>query len=264
MKICFFAHNEKTNENGADISLMNIVSELVNRGIEVIIATPNRKIDPFIKNKNVKFVYIPTISMRTRLEDVSLKNKIKEFVKKNINKAYFLNGYKTIKKIDPDIIHINGIDSEVGAKIASKLDIPYVWHIRQLLEEDFGMRLHNEKEIYKLLSDANSVIAISKTVEKKFQNILNRNLSLIYNGIQLDEYVVNKDKKFGKEKNTKILLAGRFVRQKGQLEAVKAINVLVQDGIDNIKLILAGRIQDVNYYNEIKSFIKSQEIDKYI
>src|SRR5699024_12293915 len=94
MKICFFAHNEKTNENGADISLMNIVSELVNRGIEVIIATPNRKIDPFIKNKNVKFVYIPTISMRTRLEDVSLKNKIKEFVKKNINKAYFLNGYK--------------------------------------------------------------------------------------------------------------------------------------------------------------------------
>src|SRR5699024_1652497 len=147
--------------------------------------------------------------------------------------------YKLLKKESPDIIHINGIGSNVGAEVALKLKIPYVWHIRQLLEEDLGVRLHNEKKIHRLLNNADYVIAISKTVKVKFEKLLDRNLILIYNGIPLEKYIIEDRNTFFSGNTINMLLAGRIVEQKGQLDAVKAIDYLVKSGIKNIHLTLA-------------------------
>lgn len=264
MKICFFAHNTKTYKNGAAISLIDTANELADRGFEVIIVLPNKNLHYPIKNKKIKCVTIPSFSMRTRLNDRSMLNKLKEFIKIIYNRFAIRRAEKVLKKENIDIVHINGIDSEVGAEVALKLGVPYIWHIRQLLEEDFGMRLHNEKRILWLLNKADAVIAISKTVKEKFEKLLNRDLMLIYNGIPLDEYIINDRKPFFSDKTLKILLAGRIVKQKGQFDAVKAINHLVKLGINNIHLTLAGNIQDENYVKEIEEYINKYQLNDYV
>lgn len=264
MKICFFAHNTKTYKNGAAISLIDTANELADRGFEVIIVLPNKNLHYPIKNKKIKCVTIPSFSMRTRLNDRSMLNKLKEFIKIIYNRFAIRRAEKVLKKENIDIVHINGIDSEVGAEVALKLGVPYIWHIRQLLEEDFGMRLHNEKRILWLLNKADAVIAISKTVKEKFEKLLNRDLLLIYNGIPLDEYIINDRKPFFSDKTLKILLAGRIVKQKGQFDAVKAINHLVKLGINNIHLTLAGNIQDENYVKEIEEYINKYQLNDYV
>lgn len=264
MKVCFFAHNTKTYKNGAAISLIDTANELADRGFEVIIVLPNKNLHYPIKNKKIKCVTIPSFSMRTRLNDRSMLNKLKEFIKIIYNRFAIRRAEKVLKKENIDIVHINGIDSEVGAEVALKLGVPYIWHIRQLLEEDFGMRLHNEKRILWLLNKADAVIAISKTVKEKFEKLLNRDLLLIYNGIPLDEYIINDRKPFFSDKTLKILLAGRIVKQKGQFDAVKAINHLVKLGINNIHLTLAGNIQDENYVKEIEEYINKYQLNDYV
>lgn len=264
MKVCFFAHNSETYKNGATLSLINIVEELANQGIEVVIIIPNKNVQYPIKNRNIKMIKIPSFSMRTRLEDHSLLNKFKELIKIIYNKISIRKILKVLNDENPDIIHINGIDSEVGAKAADKYGIPYVWHIRQLLEEDFGMRLHNKKQILKLLNKSNLNIAISKTVKDKFDNLLNENLSLIYNGIPLENYTIEDKSSFLSNEKIKLLLPGRIVAEKGQFDAVKAIEHLVDLGIENINLIIAGNKQDISYANMIEEYIVKNDLNDYI
>lgn len=264
MKVCFFAHNSETYKNGATLSLINIVEELNRRGIEVVIIIPNKNAKYPIEGKGIKIIKVPSFSMRTKLDDHSLLNKFKEIIKIIYNRFSINRILKILKEEKPDIIHINGIDSEVGAMAATKLGIPYVWHIRQLLEEDFGMRLHNEKQIIKLLKKSDLNIAISKTVKEKFDNILNENLSLIYNGIPLESYKIKNKASFLIGEKINILLPGRIVAEKGQLDAVKAIEHLVSLGMNNIYLILVGNKQNIKYVNMIEEYIVKNNLEDYI
>src|SRR5699024_7665269 len=264
MKVCFFAHNSGSYKNGATLSLINIVEELDKQGIEVVIILPNKSVKYPIQGQNIKMIKVPSFSMRTRLEDYSLLNKLKELIKIIYNRFSIKKVLKILREEKPDIIHINGIDSEVGAKAATKLGIPYVWHVRQLLKEDFSVRLHNEKEIIELLNKSDYNIAISKTVKEKFDNLLNNDLLLMYNGIPLENYIIKVKPSFLSNEKVKILLPGRIVAEKGQLDAVKAIEQLVNSGINNIHLIIAGNIQDMNYANTIKEYIERNNLNNYI
>src|SRR5699024_12655003 len=56
----------------------------------------------------------------------------------------------------------------------------------------------------------------------------------------------------------------RIVEQKGQLDAVKAVNHLVKMGIKNIRLIVAGNIEDTLYTNKIKDYINEHQLHDYV
>lgn len=264
MHVCFFSHYSKTHKNGASLSLINIAKEMANRGIKVTIIIPNKDFRFPINHKNIKMINIPMFSKRTKINDYSIQNKVKEIIKIAYNTIVVRKVSKILKDNKPDIIHINGLDSSVGARVAKSLNVPYIWHIRQLLEEDFGIRLHNNNKIYQMLEDAGSVIAVSRTVKEKFEKKLGKEIEIIYNGIPLDEYVINNKKPLFSQETINILLAGRIVEQKGQLEAIKAIKYLVDNAIWNVKLTIIGSMQDNVYVKEIKEYIKRFGLNDYI
>jgi len=264
LKICFVAHNTKDYKNGAALSLINVANELANRGINVLVILPNKRLIYPLRHKNIKIIHSSIISMRTRLEDKSFKNKLKEIIKKIINIKSTKNLKRILHEEKPDIIHINGLDSEVAAKAASQLGIPYLWHIRQLLDEDFSMRLHNEKVIYSYLKKANGIIGISKAVKEKFEPIFQKEVKLIYNGIPLDEYIIKNKPPLYSSETINILIAGRIVEGKGQLQAVKAIKHLFDTNIKNIKLIIVGKVDSENYFNKLKSYIERFSLEDQI
>ncbi|WP_152657620.1 glycosyltransferase family 4 protein [Oceanobacillus sp. CFH 90083] len=263
MKVCFFAHYSKTYQNGATLSLINIANEMANKGIEVIIIIPNRNLKIPLDNKNIKCITVPAFTMRVPINYKNSVSKAKGIVKSLYNWFAMKKALSILKKEKPDIIHINGLDLSMGAEIALKLNIPYVWHIRQLLEEDFGMRLRNEKKIYKLLNKSDAIIAISETVKKKYEKKLNRDIILIYNGIPIEKYIIEDKKNFSSE-TINLLLAGRIVGQKGQLDAIKAINYLVKSGIENVNLVIAGNMEDIHYAKRIKDYISEHMLHDYI
>lgn len=265
MHVCFFAHKNRKANNGATLSLINIANEMTNRGIKVTIIVPNKNVDYSIENMNIKMIYIPAFSMRTRRKDYSKTNKIKEYIKIIYNRVAMKRTLKIIEDDKPDIIHINGLDSEIGAEIANKLSIPYVWHIRQLLEEDFDQRLHNEEKIYGLVKKSDSVIAISKVVKDKFEKKLNKKLELIYNGIPLNKYMIVDRAPLFSRNTINILIAGRIVKQKGQFDAIKAVSYLIRKkGINNIDLTIVGNIQDESYAEKMNQYIEDNQLTNHI
>ena len=54
-----------------------------------------------------------------------------------------------------------------------------------------------------------------------------------------------------------MVLPGRIVEGKGQLEAAKALKYLVDNGIKNVKLILVGHRQST-YAQEVEEFVREK------
>ena len=83
------------------------------------------------------------------------------------NKIYARGLAGILKKEHVDLVHINTVYSYFGAYAARKVNIPYVWHIREFLEEDQGNEFYFPKYMYKLMNRADLVIAISRSIYKK-------------------------------------------------------------------------------------------------
>ena len=93
-----------------------------------------------------------------------------------------------------------------------------------------------------MVKSANAVIAISRAVKEKFEKEFNREIIVVYNGVPVEKYRIDNHSIFDEEL-VKMVLPGRIVEGKGQLEAVKALKYLIDNDIKNVKLILVGHKQ---------------------
>ena len=262
MKICFFAHYSITNSDGATLSMYNIIDEMLRRRIEVAVVLANtRNLENKIAEGKIKFIVAPLYGMRMDLNRKTPMTQMKFFVKSICNSIHKRKIEKVLKSENIDIIHINGLDSGIGAEIAQKLKIPYVWHIRQFMEADLGKKLFRERSIYRLVSRASSVIAISKDVQTKFEPLLGRKMDLLYNGVPVEKYKLEDMPRF-ETPITRILLAGRISIQKGQMDAIKAVELLIQRGIDNVLLTLVGQGETKEYLEYVKSYVKKHGLEQ--
>lgn len=262
MRICFFGYIGVEKKEGASLSLINVMEEMVRRDNEVFFVTARKELISQLKSKGVECIYLLTYTMRQRKNDSGIRSSIKYRLKDIINRKAIRDGVKIIRPYKFDIIHINGIDNHVGAAIAKKLGLPYYWHIRQFLQEDLGKKLVGEQIVMDYLLQANGVIGISRVVKEKYEYLLQRPVTLIYNGIPLQNYELGEVHRFDKQ-DIHMLLAGRITENKGQIEAVKALSILVKKGITNVYLILVGNAEPA-FLEVLKKEIKERALDEYV
>jgi len=243
--------------------MFNIMDELAGRGIKTIAILASRKNmeERLAKSgENIEYIFAPFNSMRIRFENCSRKNYCRYFINKLKNKHQAVKLARILRNKNIDIVHINGLDSEIGALIARKLNVPYVWHIRQFLDEDFSMKLYAQKKTYRLVKKSAAVIGISKAVQEKYEKELKIPMMLIYNGIPIERYQIKKERILYGE-TVKILLAGRIIPYKGQMTAVKAIGILVKSGINTVKLTLVGETGRTGFLRQLKDYINENGLE---
>ncbi|MDD7305116.1 MAG: glycosyltransferase family 4 protein [Peptoniphilaceae bacterium] len=254
-------HNSISNKDGASLSLKNISEELVNRGHTVYVVYPSRNQIENALSKSTINIEVRSYSMRIKSDEVNIK-KFLYLPKVMLNRLAAKKVFNILKDKDIDIIHINGINNEVGALVAKMLKIPYVWHIRAFLEEDLGQTLFNKNYMYDLLKKADRLIGISKSICTKYKKVLEREVDLIYNGVPIQDYIINEDHAFIVNTIPTIQVAGRITSKKGQMDAVKAVKILIDKGIP-VNLYLVGYGVD-DYYKKIIDYIEENNLTDYI
>lgn len=264
MKICFFPHFSFSNRDGATLSMYNIIDELLDRGVEVVVVLPNKNnLEERLKDSRIDFVYVPMYSMRMTIDKLTPASRVKFGIKYLHNQSCVGKIAKLLKDKNIDCIHINGLDSSVGAKVAKKLNIPYVWHIRAFIEEDLGKKLCRQAETYKLAKESDAVIGISKDIRKKFEKDFGRSVEVVYNGIPQKKYDI-PDHEIFKGDNIRLLLAGRISVQKGQIVAIKAIETLKKKGVENVSLTLVGQGETKEYMQKVKDYIAEYQLGQIV
>lgn len=161
-----------------------------------------------------------------------------------------------IEKEKIDIVHINTSYNYVGACAALKANIPYVWHIREFMEEDQGYRILLQKMGYELMKKASTVITISTSLQNKYAKILgNDKVVSIYNGIDHKKFLDAKHEPFNNE-NLTFIMVGTLLKNKGQNQAIMACSQLVKDGFKNFRLKIFGQIVKNSYVSELIKLIE--------
>jgi len=166
-----------------------------------------------------------------------------------------------IKDEDIQLIHINSSVSNVGALAALMADIPYVWHIREFLEEDFSSQFWDVELKQKLFKNAGAVISISASVKESYKSKYDLDTIHIYNGLDIEKYWENQLELYNSQVN-RFIITGMITSNKGQWDAVRAVKILVEDN-EKVHLTIIGRSTDRMQW-VIKRFIEANRLEEYI
>lgn len=246
--------------NGASKCLIELSEKLILEGVGVLVLLPRRgELEDVLKKKGIKYI----IARETHYSWIEYSNEsntvIKRIFSKFINYLSILKVSRILKKEQINIVHVNAVTAYVAGASAVKCNIPLVWHIREFLDEDLHGHFVNQKYSVQLISKSKSIIAISNTVKEKWKKILGDSIEVIYDGLPVEKYYINKKRQHN---GINVLLYGRVSPGKGQLFYVQAINNLKDKLPKGIHFSFAGFVEDKIYFEKITKYITEHSLEK--
>lgn len=160
-----------------------------------------------------------------------------------------------------DIIHSNGSVIDLGAYLHIFKKIPHVWHLREFGKEDFGVYSLLGKKYEKwIYSKGDVFIAISDCIKRAYLDVIpGRKIQMIYNGIKPSEDSLKADHK---NEVPQFVLVGVVQEAKNQLEAVKALKIVVEKGV-KMHLNFIG-IDQNEYADIVRKYITENKLGEYV
>jgi len=242
LRVMFIA-SDNSRTSGAFLSMVVLNRILRDKyNVETFVVLPN------VGNGDLllKEYKIPHVLVQSRDWVIPLNRKKDSELISDINKKREFNhkAISIIKKIaidnKVDIIHINTTYSYVGANAALEAKIPFVWHLREFLEEDQGNTIWDREKANALINKANRIVAISRSIRKKYEKVFeDKKLVCIFNGIDTDKFY-NPEKIILGNKIVRFIMIGGFEYYKGQIEFAKACAKLYDSGFHDLEIWFVG------------------------
>lgn len=165
-----------------------------------------------------------------------------------------------IQKEKIQLIHINSSVSSFAAIAALMAHVPYIWHIRELLQEQLCCEFLNEALKISLYKKANKLITISDYVKRQYYEKYGLETFRLYNGLNIERFKTDTSPK--KFENT-FIVAAMITPEKGQWDVIRATELLVERGYDDIEVNIVGG-GAAGYIWSLKKYIKQRKLEKNI
>lgn len=166
-----------------------------------------------------------------------------------------------IEKEKIDVIHINSSTSYFAAIAAIQARIPYVWHVRELMQEQFNREFLNEELIICLYQKADKLIAISDYVQGQYGKKYGLETYRLYDGFRIAKFKENIASKDSFEKN--FVVASMITPEKRQWDVIRATELLVRNGHGEITVNIVGK-GAADYVWLLHKYIKRKKLEKNI
>ena len=257
MNILFIGHEDYL--NGASRTLLSIIDYLRrDNNIYVLTAYQEGEFYTELSKRNINIIVKPFYRWCVVKKGTIawIKCLLKWYLKHiwiNNKTALEMANYITVNKID--IIHSNTSVINISAMIKSRCDVKHIWHLREFADLDFNMYpLVPRWYYYHYMNKyTDKFICISKAVKNYYSNLNEDKKIVVYNGIDSSYFI---DRQIRNKSDTiNFLIAGRISLAKGQGEAIQACEILINQGIDNFELYIAGT---GTYKKEIPKVIKDK------
>lgn len=257
IKILYVSH--ESGLNGAPKSLLELVTKIKEKGVYPIVVLPSRgKLKPELELRKIKTTVIKFDNCVC-----SRKYNVNEYLN------YYIKNFSAVREIikiineeNIDIVHSNSLAIDVGAIAAYIAKVPHVWHFREFLQEDFGLRFINPFIERWLIRKSVCRIAVSNSVKEDSEKKYRTKVLRIYNGIdkEIYYYPIQENKNLADKK--RLIIAGSISEGKGQWDAIKALEILLKKGID-VNLVIAGDGL-TSYVNSLKRYVQHKKLNQNI
>jgi len=251
--------------SGANNSMIQMITELRdNHGVEPFIVYPKirhadvlRKIDDVMKERAIPGLAHRQTCFMSNRTDILYKI---YFLLFNIWNAIHL--FLLLRNKHFDLVHSNSSIIDTGLFLSKLLRIPHVWHFREVASLSFDAHPLLGQEYQKwVYSKSERIIAVSNNVRQEFGKLIPENrIDVILNGVKppIVTRWPNHDTDI-----IKICIVGRVEPNKNQLEAVKAIKQLTDQGITHFQLYIIG-YNNTDYAQEVIRYVESNNLTQHV
>ncbi len=251
MKLLMIAHSSDIH-GGANRSLISLIENL-NHEITVLVPKNEGELVNYLCKNNINhIVFNYNIITTKKVKGIKgILRYIKLIYKFFYDYIRSFNLKKIIEKYNFDLIYTNSRTIYIGGFVSRLLNVPHIWHMRELLVENSLRTVPFE---YKIIDNLSSqIIVISKFMQNIFnKNIDNSKIKLVYNGLEDIDTQVNLKNEICDI--SKILIVGTIIAAKGQLEAIKAIGLLKKNGY-KVQLNIVGSDPEINASDSYKRML---------
>lgn len=207
---------------GMEIATYNLAEHLSKRGHEIHIITLRDAGLPIFQHEKGFYIHRVTFP-RIRIIGVI---------------CFWLNICRIIWRINPDILLVQSIGIGIPALLTKKLlKIPYVIWGRG--DDVYRPGRFIRITARSILMNADSVLALTENMRKRMMNICPREISIVPNGINLEQFSVRSPTRMKEEGTKNILFVGRLHPVKGVQYLIRAMKKVLEE-IPDAKLILVG------------------------
>ena len=264
-KRILFISSDNVRNSGAFLCLVSLCDILINKyDLDVFVLLPY--FGPgksLLDAKNIpnytlnSFAWVVPISRKDTPESLREMSDRKLVNEKAIEKIRDF-----IKINDVDLVHINTSYTYVGAVAALSENIPFVWHIREMMEEGQNNTMWDREKGNELINQSNKVIAISDSIHEKYSKWIDLDkLVTIYDGIEVEKFY-KPQKEILNDDIIKFIFIGSVAEYKGIYDFSDACIKLFESGFDDFEVLIVGAGEDKDINNVHESFIKSKMDDK--
>lgn len=264
MKVCYVT-DYHVKISGGPQSLLNLMDEIQKYGVSPYLVC-HAACDGLTEaeKRGIPTAVIPGKKSVIAREDVSFVTYLKYPVKQVYNRFYLKDAVKYLKDNQIELVHLNSVLAcTMWAAAAQKCGIPYVWHIREFVDQDHNSVIIGKRYTYGLLRKADRVIAISDEVKRVWEERLGRECVRIYNGLNYEENYDSIDGKFSR-KTLNCIIVGRVLEKKGQMDAVRAVEELIRRGHLNVRLTIVGYRGVRAYEKDLKQYVQEHGLEDYV
>lgn len=206
---------------GTEVATCNLANNLIRKGHEVHVITTYDDGLPYFSEENGLYIH------RVAWPKIRIIGYL----------SFWAKIFLQIQKIRPDIVHCQALDVCVPASIAKKtLNIPYiVWGQGSdiYLPERF-LRLTSKYT----LRNADAVLALTEDMKREMQNICDREVSVVPNGIDFGRFEISSRVQKEGDGRT-IIFVGRLHPIKGVHYLLEAMVTVLRE-MPNAKLVIVG------------------------
>ncbi len=252
------------NRSGAALAMIELAEKVRQTGNDVLLLYPgNGDAVDEAKKRGLNYRIIKSYEwVKPLARKERLYEKIRWLLKHLYNIVSIIKIERIIGQEHIDVVHNNTLWGYVGPVAARRTKTPYVWHMRELLEQQQNQQLRWKRYGEKLISDADALIAISKLVEDYYKGRFPVDkIHLIYDGVDINR-MYRADHKLFKNEILNVIIAGGVRPVKRQMDVIQAVEILINKGI-KIKLSIVGA-DDTEYAENTKKYVKEHELESFI
>lgn len=266
VRICYVA-DVGNKISGGHQSLINLIEEIRSKKVyPYVVSNKNWELIDYFKKTGIKTKVVRSriSSCTTRRKSIYIIFRILSPVIHIYNKIRTIEAVRFLKKNKIDLVHMNSaLSSDIWAVAARRLNIPYIIHIREFMDLDHGREFWDTSYTKKILQNADLVIAISKSIKEYWDLKFSINCHVIYNGLPIDRYKIPIADKFH-SKICECIIVGRIRNTKGQLEAVQAIEKVIEMNKKNIHLSIIGYRGCDKQEAIVTSYVKEKRLEEFV
>lgn len=174
---------------GSSASLLDMLYALSGEVHPIVLLNAKGRVYDILMDRGIECIVHPFFYLwecpkrfKTALHHPT-KSTLWRFLFLNKQCARYVEHHLRGKKID--VVHSNSSITTVGKDIATRLQVPHIWHIREFLDSDFNVSLYGGRQrLVNSLNSAAARICISKAVYHHWK-LLKRNTFVVPNNIYI-------------------------------------------------------------------------------